>query len=175
MSKLENYKGYNKIAIKGYKSSTGAVSNVVLDVSTKYGEAKEQDVEILKEHKDVVEVKDISSVVPDDKYDDLYVEAYDALYVSLTKAHMTKPRPETKINEGVSKHNDTGVIYVDGFLVEREEVKPSDKPKRVSKKRNLTLFKEHFKKDFLTEKYKRYKIENASYDLDGDTLTITIL
>lgn len=175
--KIKEFKGYTKVVIKNYKSSTGDVSNVVLDVATKYGEAKESDKILLGDYKDIGEVKSIRDVIDDTEYEDLWVEAYDALHKSMYKISTTpsKPKPETPINNGITQHDTNGNFYVSGFIVERELITEADKTnKKPRKKQKLTHFKEHFKADFLTEKFKRYSIIDADVEIDNEVLTITV-
>ena len=147
---LKDVGSYKKIEIVNYESSTGAVSNVVLDMVTTYSDAKCIDKEELRLQKDIQYDKDMLKRYGKERYDDLWVDAYDALYKKSTLPNTSKKSTtnKVKINKGIDYDGDKGVCYITGFIIARTEVgKPTTIKK--SNKRDLTIFKDYITRNFL--------------------------
>jgi hypothetical protein len=178
---LEGLEGYTEIEIRGYKSTSGDVTDVTLDVATTYGQAKDMDHELLKDYKDIDEVKELREASEGHKgtYDDLWVKAYDALSKSLlpkttpmgvSAKVVVPPKPVCK---GIVFDEVKEKCYIKGFIKDRTVISTDDtKVGKVSKKQVLTLFKEHMRNKFITTQFMTYAPESGSVSIEGKTLII---
>jgi hypothetical protein len=178
---LEGLEGFTEIELRGYKSTSGDVTNVILDVDTTYGQAKAIDHETLLEYKDIDVVKNLQDVSEGNKvsYDDLWVKAYDAL----AKGFLPKPVPVSvptkvvvppkRLCKGIGFDEINEKCYIKGFIKDRTIVSTDDtKVKKVKKTQVLTHFKDHMRDKFITSTFATYSPALGSVSIEGKTLII---
>ena len=177
---LDGLEGFTEIEIRGYESTSGEVSNVKLDVATTYGQAKDMDHDLLLEYKDIEEVKELQEASEGNKtsYDDLWVNAYDALAKSfqpktaptLVPAKVVVPNKRLCKGCGLDEVKDK--CYIKGFITERTTVSKSLTTKKARKKQILTVFKDHMRDKFVTTTFATYSPVKGKVSLEGKTLVI---
>jgi len=152
--------GVSFFSVKNYENSNGEVSNQLINVGINYEKSKQQDIEFLR-NLDVTTLQGVKSNVVD------LEKAKTELILAFEKPNENRSNGQkdayTTIFSGVKVHNETGVLYLYGYRVNKtvlvegvyKEVKSSA----------LTIAKNELRKLLKTGKFTQFAVEV------GNTLT----
>lgn len=151
--------GVTFFSIKNYTNTQGEVSNVLINVGINYEKSKQQDIEFLKN----INLSDYQ--FKSDKSD--LIEAKNELIASFQKPDKNRSEAQkdaySTIFSGVKVHNETGLLYIYGYRVNKTVLKEGEYKHVNSSKK--TIAKNELRKLLKTGKFTQYSIEV------GNTLT----
>lgn len=151
--------GVTFFSVKNYTNSSNEVSNNLINVGINYEKSKEQDLEFLKN----IKLSDYEFKSPNDVLN----EAKKELIESFIKPNENRSNGQkdayTNIFSGVKVHNETGVLYVYGYRVNKTVIKEGEY--KTVKSSPKTIAKNELRKLLKTNKFTQYAIEV------GNTLT----
>jgi hypothetical protein len=159
--------GVSFFSIKNYTNSKGEVSNSLINVGVDYAKSKQQDIDFLKN----INLKDYTFKSPIDIIEDARLD----LIVSLTSPDENRSNGQknayTPIFSGVKVHNETGLLYVYGYRVNKTVIKEGEK--KVVKSSAKTIAKNELKKLLKTGKFTQYAIEiGNTIKASGETIEL---
>ena len=151
--------GLTLFSVKNYTNTSNEVSNNLVNVGINYEKSKQQDIEFLKNiNLSEYEFKSQKDVI---------IEAKNELIESFTKPNENRSNGQkdayTNIFSGVKVHNETGILYVYGYRVNKTVIKEGEY--KTVKSSQKTIAKNELKKLLKTGKFTQYAIEV------GNTLT----
>ena len=159
--------GVSFFSIKNYTNKQGEVSNSLINVGINYAKSKLQDIEFLEN----INLKDYTFKSPLDLINDARLD----LIVSFLSPDENRSNGQinayTPIFAGVKVHNETGLLNIYGYRVNKtvikegvyKEVKSSDK----------TIAKNELRKLLKTSKFTQYSIEvGNTIKASGETIEL---
>jgi len=171
--------GVSFARVNGYTNSSGEKSNVTINIGVNYGNVKEKDLKYLQNldvNTLVRESNDEKEIIGLDK--ELLIEAKEALlkpYINPKQETTNRSKAQsdayTRI-EGAPQlkvHNDTGLIYLEGYQVSKTILLEGEYKK--VKSRPLTIAKKEIKKGMKVSKIRQYKLDGINnLSISGDTI-----
>ena len=151
--------GVSFFSIKNYTNSSNEVSNSLINVGINYEKSKKQDIEFLEN----INLSDYEFKSPKD----VLIEAKNELIASFLKPDEKRSNGQkdayTTIFSGVKVHNETGMLYIYGYRVNKTVIKEGEY--KTVKSSPKTIAKNELRKLLKTGKFTQYAIEI------GNTLT----
>lgn len=149
-----------------YTNKDGEVQKTLINVGVSYANAKEKDIEYLK-NLDVKSVKSTQGVA-------LLEEARKSLLGALISPDKVRSEGQlnayTYLTNGLKIHNETNALYVVGMVVKKEVIKEADY--KADTRKPLTIAKDDIRKELKSTKYRTYDLSNMStVNLKGETLS----
>jgi len=159
--------GVSFFSIKNYTNKSGEVSNSLINVGIDYIKSKQQDIDFLKN----INLNDYTFKSPIDLIKDARLD----LIVSLTSPDENRSKGQTEaytnIFSGVKVHNETGLLYVWGYRVNKTVIKEGEY--KTVKSSPKTIAKNELKKLLKTNKFTQYAIEiGNTIKAQGETIEL---
>ena len=159
--------GVSFFSVKGYTNKEGEVANYVFNVGVSYENAKDKDLEYLRN-------LDITKEVWDSPIT-LIEQAKTKLINSLIKPSETHSEGQkeayTHITKSVKVHNQTGVLYITGYRVSKTVIEAIDYG--ADTRRPLTKAQDELKAKMKSTKYRQFIVSEAK-EVKGGGETIEI-
>jgi len=168
--------GVSFARINNYVNSSGEVSNITINIGINYANVKSKDLEYLQKLNINSLTRNANTTLNLIKLDkQLLKEAQNALIASQLKPNVNRSKAQTEAYtriKGASQikvHNETGCIYLEGYVVKKEVLKKGEY--KTVNSRPLTIAKNTIKKGMRASKIRQYKLTNlSSLKLGGNTI-----
>jgi len=163
------------ISIKNYGNKYGEVSNYIINLGISHKDLLNRDLIFLS----FMSPQDFEMPTIAQQHAQI---AYDELIKSLKKntsnnieehttASVAAIETYTTIAPNVKIHNETGDIYITGYVIRKTVITPGNYPSR--NKRAKTIAKDSMRKFFRTSKHRQFILKNiTNIKLNGKELTI---
>lgn len=161
--------GVSFFSIKNYTNKFGEVSNQLINVGINYGKSKEQDIETLRKA-DLTQMSFKSPITLIEKARTTLIEAFIKPDENRSNGQIDA---YTQITPGVKVHNETGLMYIWGYRVNKTVITPGVYP--VVNSKPDTIAKNELKKalDLKTEKFVNFSLElGNTLKANGETIEL---
>jgi len=161
--------GVSFVSIRNYTNQYGEISNQTLNVGASYEKAKLRDIETL-------EGLDITNAEYGFKSSVLMLEkARVELIEAFIKPNETRSKGQTEaytnICKGIRVHNQTGLLYLYGYRINKSVLQSGTYPTKNSKE--LTIAKDELRKLLKTNKFVNFSLQVGNeLRMAGDTLEL---
>lgn len=159
--------GVSFFSIKGYTNKQGEISNNLINVGINYAKSKQQDIEFLEN----INLKDYEFKSPLDLINDARLD----LIVSFLSPDENRSNGQinayTTIFSGVKVHNESGLLYIYGYRVNKTVIKEGEY--KAVKSSAKTIAKNELRKMLKTSKFTQYAIEiGNTIKASGETIEL---
>ena len=153
--------GVSFFSIKNYFSKTsGETSNYVINIGIRYESSKAKDLKFLQElNLDTYDLKKAGLTAPLELLKEAKVELIVGFISPDENRSQGQINAYTPIYPGVKVHNQTGFLYIHGYLVSKTVVIPATEPKKVVNSSPKTIAKNQLRKLLKTSKYVNFGVE----------------
>lgn len=178
---FKSEKGAEFVGIRNYLSSKGEISNQTLNCGIDVLNAKKKDLSSLQNLSienlyEIADDKKIDRKIADKAIAELLVSGLKNVSTEIenrTIASQAQTKAYTHINKGMKVLKDSGVLFVSGFVVNKEIL--VDGEYKTVKSQDKTIMKNAIKKalDFKMNKYRTFTFKDASsYKINGSVLIV---
>jgi Ni,Fe-hydrogenase maturation factor len=161
--------GVSFVSIRNYTNQYGEVSNQTINLGESYEKAKLRDIELL-EKLDITKAEYgfKSSVLMLEK---ARVELIEAFIKPNENRSKGQTEAYTNICKGIRVHNQTGLLYLYGYRINKTVLQSGTYPTKNSKE--LTIAKDELRKLLKTGKFVNFSLEvGNTLKMAGDTLEL---
>ena len=159
--------GVSFFSIKNYTNKSGEVSNQLINIGVKYAATKEKDIKFLREL-DVTTMQWQSAMVDIEKARTALIEAFIAPDKARSEGQIDA---YTVITDGVKVHNETGLLYIYGYRVNKT-VLVEGEYKTVNSSKE-TIAKNELRKLLKTGNFVNFSIEvGNNLTANGETIEL---
>lgn len=161
--------GVSFVSIRNYTNQYGEISNQKINVGASYENAKKSDIETL-EKLDITNAENgfKSSVLMLEK---ARVELIEAFIKPNENRSKGQTEAYTNICKGIRVHNQTGLLYLYGYRINKTVLLSGTYPTKNS--RELTIAKDELRKLLKTNKFVNFSLQVGNeLRMAGDTLEI---
>jgi hypothetical protein len=163
------------ISIRNYENKAGEISNYILNLGIKHIDLIKRDLVFLNfmNHNDF-EMPTIAKAHSEIAYEEL-IKSLEKNSSNNIEEHTTMSQAMintfTQIAPNVKIHNETGDIYITGYIIRKTVITPGNYPTR--NKRAKTIAKDAMRKFFRTSKHRTFILKNiTNLRLNGKELVI---
>ena len=159
------------VSVKNYENKQGEIANYLFNLGINYEKSVKQDIETLQ-NLDVTTLKDVKSSVID--LEKAKVELINAFIKPNENRSNAQIDAYTQIGiKGMKVHNETGLLYIYGFLQNKTVVTPSTEPYKVVNSSVLTIAKNELRKLLKTSNFRMFSVAvGNTIKASGETLEI---
>jgi hypothetical protein len=178
---FKNKKGSEFVGIRNYMNQKGEVSNQTLNVGIDVLKAKQKDLKALQnlsisELKKIADANKIDLKIAESALSELLMSELKNVSTEKelrTKASQAQADTYTYINKGMKIHNETGALYVSGFVVSKTVIVEGEYKTVNSADKTImkNLIKKHL--NFKMNSFRSFSFVNAdSYKINGTEIIL---